>query len=105
MLVLIIMIPYIVLPTKILENKKLSTMEKILISLLGVLTDKGNQVAKVTDGYIADNLFVSRVHVNRMLAKLKSAGIISIDKVYGQREITLLRTDLIYKFKKKELNE
>jgi len=81
-------------------------METILISLLGVLTVKGKQVAKSTDRYMADVLGVSRIHVNRMLAKLKKLNVISTNMNYGQREITMLRTDFLHKRKtKEELNE
>jgi CRP-like cAMP-binding protein len=96
------MIEYINISTKTLRKKEFSPMETILISLLGVLTVKGKQVSKSTDRYIADVLGVSRIHVNRMLAKLKKLGIISTSMSYGQREIKLLRKDFLYKKKKKE---
>lgn len=77
-------------------------METNLIALLGVLTVKGEQMAKSTDGYMADVLGVSRIHVNRMLAKLKKLEVISTGTSYGRREITLLRKDFLYKKPKKE---
>lgn len=74
-------------------------MEKLLFSLLGVLTKKAEDSTTMSDAFMAETLGVSTSYVNRMLSKFKDAGVISIEKKQGRRHISIIGNKaFIYKF-------
>jgi len=82
------MIKYLIISPQLLKTN-LSWMEKILLSLLGLYTRAGIKNTTASDKYLAEEINVSSIYVNRTLAKLKDKGLIEINKDLGRRAIEL----------------
>jgi hypothetical protein len=98
------MIKYLTVSIDLIANReiKLSMLEKMTLSLLGVLTRKGKNPTDISDFYFVDLFGITQCHANRTLSNLQKRGFIKIYRKLGRRQIELTLSPvyegLIYNF-------
>ena len=96
------MIKYITLSSDLTRSKKFTTSEKFLYSIIGVLTDKGNNPTTVSDSFLAEELGTSPIMISRMLKSLKDKETIFTYRKLGRRQIELFDKSFIYQHEAKK---
>ena len=80
---------YIKMPEKLMEYTRFSSTEKIFISFLEVLTDKGTRSTDKSSSFLAKKIGMSSAYIATMLKKLSDGKIIFIKREFGRRVISL----------------
>lgn len=80
---------YIKMNQELMATGMLNASEKIFLSFLEVLTNKGTTLTDRSNTFFAAKMNLSPTYVSIILASLKKKNIIAIEKVYSRRSIAL----------------
>lgn len=98
---------YTTITTYLMKSKDLTAQQKLLVSLLVVLTKKAKAPTSVSDQFLANEIGKSPAYTSVLLAGLKKLGLVKTYRELGRRMIELdeklmRQSGFIHTFKAKE---
>ena len=82
---------YLLIPSTVFYNKKLSSIQKLLLIEIFYQTDQGKYICELTNKRFADIFGVSEVTVSKSLGILGNLGFIVITYGFEKRKIEIER--------------
>lgn len=90
------MIKYITLTIKMLQEKKISSHQKLLFGAISVLTKKGTVSTTASNKYLGTILGIKNdSQISTLLKALKKEGVIIVGRDMGRRQISLNTEKLV----------
>jgi hypothetical protein len=86
---------YIKMPEALMNSTIFNSTEKLFISFLEVLTDKGTKGTDKSTSFLASKIGVSNAYISTLLKKMLARKVVRVGKEYGRRVIYINEKGLL----------